>query len=112
MPFTRRYIPPQPPTKHAKQSLHAFYGGTEAPAKPKPRKPQRAPERLAQRAIRQWLRLRGVLSFRNNVGRYQYAPGKWVTYGLCVGSSDVIVPLTVTVTQAMVGTKVALFGAL
>ncbi len=28
--------------------------------------------------------------FRNNVGRLQWAPGKWLNYGLCVGSSDLI----------------------
>jgi VRR-NUC domain len=28
--------------------------------------------------------------FRNNVGRLEWQPGKWLNYGLCVGSGDLI----------------------
>lgn len=32
----------------------------------------------------------GVRLFRNQVGRFQTKEGRWVTTGLCVGSSDLI----------------------
>ena len=32
----------------------------------------------------------GATVFRNNVGKLQDKNGRWVTYGLCVGSSDLI----------------------
>lgn len=50
--------------------------------------------------------------FRNNVGRLRDARGKYVTYGLCVGSSDIIGWTPVVVTPAMVGRTVAVFTAL
>ncbi len=53
----------------------------------------------------------GVVNFRNNVGRLQDQAGRWVEFGLCVGSSDLIGWRTVTVTQQMVGRKVAVFTA-
>jgi hypothetical protein len=31
-----------------------------------------------------------VRLLRNNVGAFEWAPGKWLRYGLCVGSSDLI----------------------
>lgn len=49
--------------------------------------------------------------FRNNVGRLRDATGRYVTYGLCVGSSDVIGWTRVTVTPAMVGRTIAVFTA-
>ncbi len=32
----------------------------------------------------------GARLFRNNVGKLQDATGRWVTFGLCVGSCDLI----------------------
>ena len=44
--------------------------------------------------ILQAVRLRasqlGALIWRNNVGKLQDKNGRWVTYGLCVGSADLI----------------------
>lgn len=34
--------------------------------------------------------LPGVRLFRNNTGRLRDREGRWVAYGLCVGSSDII----------------------
>jgi hypothetical protein len=53
-----------------------------------------------------------VRLFRNNCGALQAKGGEWVTYGLCVGSSDLIGWRSLEVTPEMVGTKVALFVAL
>lgn len=59
--------------------------------------------------------------FRNQVGRYRLAlpdcvrcqrQGRVITSGFCVGSSDLIGWRTVTVTPAMVGTRVAVFVAI
>jgi hypothetical protein len=64
-------------------------------------------------AVKEWRKVRpDVTIFRNNVGSYEYAPGKWVRYGLCNGSSDFIGYQSVTVTPGMLGKKVALFLAL
>ena len=32
----------------------------------------------------------GAIVWRNNVGKLQDRNGRWVTYGLCVGSADLI----------------------
>lgn len=32
----------------------------------------------------------GAVLWRNNVGKLQDRTGRWVTYGLCVGSADLI----------------------
>lgn len=52
----------------------------------------------------------GARLFRNNTGRLRVGD-RWVQYGLCVGSSDLVGWLPVTVTPDMVGTTVALFVA-
>jgi hypothetical protein len=54
----------------------------------------------------------GARLFRNNVGKLRDARGRLVTYGLCVGSSDLIGYLPVTITPAMVGQRVAVFVAI
>jgi hypothetical protein len=41
-------------------------------------------------AVREWAKLRGITLLRNNCGQYEAAPGRWVRYGLGVGSSDLI----------------------
>ncbi len=54
----------------------------------------------------------GARVFRNNVGKLYDRNGRVVTYGLCVGSSDLIGYLPVTITPAMVGQRVAVFVAI
>lgn len=53
----------------------------------------------------------GMRVFRNQVGRYRLADGRWLTSGLCVGSSDLIGWTPVVITPAMVGRTVAVFTA-
>lgn len=54
----------------------------------------------------------GARIFRNNVGRLRDANGRVVTYGLCVGSSDLIGYLPVVITSDMVGQTIARFVAI
>ena len=54
----------------------------------------------------------GARIFRNNVGRLQDRRGRWVQYGLCVGSSDLIGYVPVTITAAHVGQTLAVFVAI
>lgn len=53
----------------------------------------------------------GTTLYRNNVGTLQDRHGHYVTYGLCLGSSDCIGYTPVVVTQEMVGTTLAVFTA-
>ena len=53
-----------------------------------------------------------VRLWRNNVGRLQDRTGKWVAYGLCVSSSDLIGFKSILVTPDMVGCRLAVFVAL
>lgn len=50
--------------------------------------------------------------FRNNTGRLKTDTGRVVTFGLTVGSSDLIGWTTATITPDMVGQKVAIFTAI
>ena len=50
--------------------------------------------------------------FRNNVGALALPNGRWLQYGLCAGSSDLIGLRSVTITPDMVGQQVAIFMAL
>jgi hypothetical protein len=54
----------------------------------------------------------GVRLFRNNCGALEDKTGRVVRYGLCKGSSDLIGYCTVTVTEDMVGQRLAVFVAL
>ena len=47
--------------------------------------------------------------FRNHVGRVQDQYARWHTFGLCVGSADLIGWRAVTVTQEHVGQTLAVF---
>ena len=49
--------------------------------------------------------------WRNNVGRLRDELGRYVTFGLCKGSSDLIGYTVVEITHKMVGAKVAVFTA-
>lgn len=53
-----------------------------------------------------------VRLFRNNVGALQDKAGRWVAYGLCPGSSDLIGWRSIEITPEMVGRRVAVFAAL
>lgn len=71
----------------------------------------------AETAIVQEIRLAvggqpGARLFRNNVGALEDKTGRWVTYGLCEGSADLVGWRTVKVTPEMVGAHVAVFLAI
>lgn len=53
-----------------------------------------------------------VRLFRNNTGRLQTRTGTYVTYGLCVGSSDLIGWKSVEITPQMIGQHIAVFVAI
>ena len=53
-----------------------------------------------------------IKMFRNNVGCIEGKDGRRVTFGLCVGSSDLIGWTSKTITQDDVGKTVAVFTAL
>ena len=53
----------------------------------------------------------GLRLFRNQVGTYQLKDGRYITSGLCVGSSDLIGYRTVIITNRMVGFRFAQFVA-
>jgi hypothetical protein len=62
--------------------------------------------------IRLSLQQRGVVLFRNNVGKLKDAFGRWVSFGLGVGSSDWIGITPYIVKAADVGRKIAVFTAI
>lgn len=53
----------------------------------------------------------GCRLFRNNVGAFTDKRGIPIRFGLCVGSSDLIGYVPVTITEAMIGRTVAVFLA-
>ena len=53
-----------------------------------------------------------VRLFRNNVGRLEDKSGRWVSFGLCEGSSDLVGYKTVKITAEMVGRDIAVFVAI
>ena len=65
---------------------------------------------LVHRLLRRGSAL-GLRLFRNNVGRYKL-DGRWVQYGLCVGSSDLIGWRTIVVGPEHVGQRIAVFVAI
>lgn len=65
-----------------------------------------------QNTIRIALSKVGARLFRNQVGSYELKDGRWISSGLCVGSSDLIGWTPVEVTPAMVGKKLAVFTAI
>ena len=54
----------------------------------------------------------GLTLFCNNVGMYKDQRGNVIRYGLCKGSSDLIGWTPVTITEDMVGKKIAVFTAI
>jgi hypothetical protein len=63
------------------------------------------------RAIMSELSRWGARVFRNNVGGVATADGRWIDFGLCTGSSDIIGWQSVQVTPDMVGKRIAVFLA-
>lgn len=53
----------------------------------------------------------GARLFRNNTGKLQDSNGRWVEFGLCVGSADLIGWDPVLITTDMVGQTLAQFVA-
>lgn len=64
------------------------------------------------RAIMVALSKLGARVFRNQVGTYELKDGRWLSSGLCTGSSDLIGWHSVTITPEMVGRPVAIFVAI
>ena len=62
--------------------------------------------------VRLMLEKNCILNFRNNTGKLEDKTGRWVTYGLCVGSSDIIGIKPVVVTHDMVGKTIGQFVAI
>jgi len=54
----------------------------------------------------------GSTLWRNNVGGFRNDQGRWINFGLCVGSSDLIGFTPVTITEDMVGKVLAVFTAM
>ena len=54
----------------------------------------------------------GMRLYRNTVGAYRTKWGGWIRYGLAPGTSDRIGWTTVTITQEMLGRKLAVFTAI
>ena len=53
-----------------------------------------------------------VRMFRNNTGRLKTDSGRYVDFGLCVGSSDLIGYRSTVVTPEMIGQRIAVFVAI
>lgn len=64
------------------------------------------------RRIRLAASAEGARLWRNNVGKYQDATGRWVTYGLCVGSSDLIGWVPTLIEAHHVGQHLPVFTAI
>lgn len=54
---------------------------------------------------------KNYLIYRNNVGEGRMRSGRWVQFGLCVGSSDFIGIKTIIVKPEDVGKKIGIFCA-
>jgi hypothetical protein len=50
--------------------------------------------------------------WRNNTGELKDSSGRRVKFGLCEGSSDLVLLVTIKVTPEMVGKDIGVFGAL
>lgn len=113
----QRYRPPavsQRAIRNHLAGLDALANGTTPVFEPqRQRKTRQQPEREVNQAVKEWARARGDITlWRNNVGAFQWAPGKWLRYGLSTGSSDFIGLRSVVVSPDMVGKRIAIFCAL
>ena len=75
------------------------------------RKATAAPERNVLKLLQDAAPLLHAHLWRNNVGTLQDRHGRYVTFGLEVGSSDLIGYQTLTITPDMVGQQIAVFLA-
>ena len=71
-----------------------------------------ANEQVIQQEIRLGISSPNVRMFRNNTGSIKDKAGRLVTFGLCVGSSDLIGFVSREITPDMVGKSVAIFTAI
>jgi hypothetical protein len=71
-----------------------------------------ASEQTIQQHIRLACSAGSTRLFRNNTGTLKDQHGRPVSFGLCKGSADLIGWTTRTVTQDMVGTRVAVFTSI
>ena len=69
-------------------------------------------EAYVQNKIRLAVGTGDVRLFRNNTGALMDQNGRLVKFCLCKGSSDLIGFRSITITQDMVGSKVAIFSAI
>lgn len=77
----------------------------------KKQKRQRTESNLLKRIERAAATI-GMRLWRNQVGTYRLADGRWITSGLSVGSSDLIGYRRVTIRSEDVGKVVAVFTAI
>lgn len=68
-------------------------------------------EAQLQAKIRLEAHTKDAVLWRNNTGKLKDKNGRWVEFGLCVGSSDLIGFTEQKITQDMVGSYVAVFTA-
>lgn len=117
--MTRYRLPAKPSLRALRNNakgMRALYlgepmGEVEV-AKPRKRSSYEAREESSNDRLKDWRRTRGdVRIWRNNVGAYQYAPGKYLRYGLCNGSADFIGLYSMIVRPEHVGKRVAIFFA-
>lgn len=54
----------------------------------------------------------GMRLFRNQTGTYRLSDGRWLSSGLCVGSSDLIGWTPLVITPDMIGRTIAVFTAI
>jgi hypothetical protein len=66
---------------------------------------------LSKQIVKRALQL-GCKLWRNQVGTYLLKDGRYITSGLCVGSSDYIGYTVRTITPDMVGKRIAVFTAI
>lgn len=78
--------------------------------RPKP-KPKGAETSLVAALLKRAAFMPTVMLRRNNVGVLKDRNGRYVSYGLGIGSSDLVGYQSVTITQAMVGQRFARFVA-
>ena len=104
---------PKRVTKRDVLNTLEFWGGGSDMIPKRERAKPRQPEKEVMAAVKEWAGMRSdVTLWRNNVGSMEWAPGRWLRYGLCVGSADFIGLTSITITPDLVGKKVAVFTAL
>lgn len=69
-------------------------------------------ETLIRKKIQITLSNLGITTWRNNTGKLRNKEGNFVSYGLCVGSSDLIGITPVRITKDMVGKVLGVFIAI